>query len=388
MNELTRLEEAHFRFEKCDVEHARKLFLNLHKEALKKGNFGIAAKAAVGVLRCAMESQDELLIKEYLDAVSDLEARAEALPVVVQAEIAYVRGALYARRGHFRKARRAFRKALGLSRISIEGDAERLEARRLQARALVMIATVVGRLGQVKRSEFLTDVCLSRYGEERIRGVNGSAWLNRASLWIQQGDFSKARIAIDQSQSAFLSEHNWFQYLYVLGVQAHLARKERRYAQAQFYLLTIDQATQQRAGFSVIRNVMETEKKALEQDAVDILIDTESAVVRTQEHHAIPLRKQHLLLELLMELGRAHVQGVDENERCLTKADLIERVWKERYRPEAHDNKLYYNINRLRKLLEPDLKHPKYLINARDGYRLAPGLRVQFTEGNTEAYKG
>jgi DNA-binding winged helix-turn-helix (wHTH) protein len=63
------------------------------------------------------------------------------------------------------------------------------------------------------------------------------------------------------------------------------------------------------------------------------------------------------------------------------------RVWKEKYRPEVHDNKLYYNINRLRKLIEPDMKHPKYLMNWREGYRLAPGLKVQFV-GGTISKKG
>ena len=43
----------------------------------------------------------------------------------------------------------------------------------------------------------------------------------------------------------------------------------------------------------------------------------------------------------------------------------------------SHDNKLYYNINRLRKLIEPNFREPRYLLNWKEGYRLAPGLRVQ-----------
>ena len=71
--------------------------------------------------------------------------------------------------------------------------------------------------------------------------------------------------------------------------------------------------------------------------------------------------------------------------RGLSKAEIIERVWNESYRPEAHDNKLYYNINRLRKLLEPDVRKPQYLLNWKEGYRLAPGLKVQLVGSRNAA---
>lgn len=83
---------------------------------------------------------------------------------------------------------------------------------------------------------------------------------------------------------------------------------------------------------------------------------------------------------------RAHQAG--ESGAGLSKAEIIQRVWKEKYRPEAHDNKLYYNINRLRKLIEPDTKHPQYLLNWREGYRLAPGLRVRLEGVSSTALPG
>jgi DNA-binding winged helix-turn-helix (wHTH) protein len=82
-------------------------------------------------------------------------------------------------------------------------------------------------------------------------------------------------------------------------------------------------------------------------------------------------------------LSKAHGRNGEDLERGLSKAEIIEHVWKEAYRPEAHDNKLYYNINRLRKLIEPDVRNPQYLLNWKEGYRLAPGLRVLLlTNGN------
>ena len=73
-------------------------------------------------------------------------------------------------------------------------------------------------------------------------------------------------------------------------------------------------------------------------------------------------------------------------ERGLSKAEIIQHVWSEPYRPEAHDNKLYYNINRLRKLIEPDVRKPQYLLNWKEGYRLAPGF-VSSTSGERRTFR-
>ncbi len=69
------------------------------------------------------------------------------------------------------------------------------------------------------------------------------------------------------------------------------------------------------------------------------------------------------------------------SKQGLSKQEIIESVWKESYNPEAHDGKLYYNINRIRKLLETDQKNPVYLLNWRQGYRLAPELKVRIIQG-------
>jgi DNA-binding winged helix-turn-helix (wHTH) protein len=114
---------------------------------------------------------------------------------------------------------------------------------------------------------------------------------------------------------------------------------------------------------------------------VDLLIDSRQCVIKTRDGGEISLGKQYVLLHILEVLSNAHSREGDDRERGLSKAEIIERVWSESYRPEAHDNKLYYNINRLRKLIEPDVRNPQYLLNWKEGYRLAPGLRIHFVGG-------
>jgi DNA-binding winged helix-turn-helix (wHTH) protein len=94
-----------------------------------------------------------------------------------------------------------------------------------------------------------------------------------------------------------------------------------------------------------------------------------------------------VLLDILKALSEAHEAGKDG--KGLTKAEIIQQVWRENYRPEAHDNKLYYNINRLRKLIEPNMKSPVFLLNWKEGYRLAPGLNVQvISSGDSQFESG
>jgi DNA-binding winged helix-turn-helix (wHTH) protein len=94
------------------------------------------------------------------------------------------------------------------------------------------------------------------------------------------------------------------------------------------------------------------------------------------------------LLHILEALLNAHEKTGGDFERGLSKAEIIESVWKESYSPEAHDNKLYYNINRLRKIIEPNIRKPQYLLNWKEGYRLAPGLRIQYVGDRGREHEG
>jgi DNA-binding response OmpR family regulator len=125
------------------------------------------------------------------------------------------------------------------------------------------------------------------------------------------------------------------------------------------------------------------ERVKLNLNRVDLEIDLNRSVIRTREAE-INLGRQHLLIEIIHQLALAHQSRDEEDSKHgLSKSEIIEKVWHEAYDPEAHDGKLYYNINRIRKLLEPDQKHPQYLLNWRQGYRLAPELKIRMIKGES-----
>src|ERR1700751_4646 len=159
---------------------------------------------------------------------------------------------------------------------------------------------------------------------------------------------------------------------------------QQNYSQAYWYVDLVDKAAPG-AEFGLLRREIALEKAKLEQDAVDLSIDSRKGTIKTRETGQISLRKQYVLLHILEALSNAHGKEGDDMERGLSKAEIIQHVWNEPYRPEAHDNKLYYNINRLRKLIEPDVRKPQYLRNWKEGNRLAPGLRVPYIGGNKMA---
>jgi DNA-binding winged helix-turn-helix (wHTH) protein len=134
--------------------------------------------------------------------------------------------------------------------------------------------------------------------------------------------------------------------------------------------------------FAFFREQIAIERSRLQQESVDLRVDGRKLQVHTREKTGISLGKQYVLLHILEALSEAHHRNGDDSDRALSKSELIEKVWGEKYRPYAHDNKLYYNINRLRKLIEPDMKEPQYLLNWKEGYRLAPGLKVQLQGAN------
>lgn len=82
---------------------------------------------------------------------------------------------------------------------------------------------------------------------------------------------------------------------------------------------------------------------------------------------------QFILRDLLRVFMEASVASPGAT---LSKEDLVREVWAEDYRPQSHDNKIYVNIKRLRRLIEPDDGSTEYILRGKLGYYLNPNLRI------------
>ncbi len=386
------LQMAQIRSEKCDLKEARENYQLAYEIAKEHSDLRVVMEALAGLLRLAGEALDSEAVSRY---EQELDAMIAAYPKQVPPMVWYCKGVI-ARHGndcslaqrHLHRYLRALRREAlqetvqdaSVESASTELQNELMTHEESVARGWVMLAILLWQRNRLNRSLHLVQVLLSRFESRNLRGVNGMLYHLTGSIYEKQRKFDEALSWYQKAHAAFLASHSWYYHLYVLYAYARLARHQRNFSQAYWYLDLIEKAVT-RPEFGLLRKEIAIERNRLESDAVDLLIDSRQCVIQTREAGEIALGKQYVLLYILEALSNAHHGSEADRERGLSKAEIIEKVWKEKYRPEAHDNKLYYNINRLRKLIEPDVHKPKYLVNWREGYRLAPGLKVQFVGG-------
>jgi DNA-binding winged helix-turn-helix (wHTH) protein len=398
------LQLAQLRYEKCELAEARVAFEMAVKRATRDGDLRSVMDGIAGLLRLAADACDD-------DEVRHWDAELDHLMATHSREIPplawYCKGVIARRSGDFRTAQRYVHRYIrlvreerariesqpalpprlargirqgGKVRMAAPSQSQAAPPEDAEAKGWVMLTMILRWRGRTRRARWLAEQILSWPEASKLRGIRGLTEMTLGSLCEDERDFEGALRWFQRSHASFLGEHNWYYHLYVLYGYARIFRKQQNYPQAYWYLDLLDKATSG-CDFGVLRKEIAAERSRLEQDAVDLTIDSRHGMIRTRESGQISLRKQYVLLHILEALSGAHGKPGDDAERGLSKAEIIQKVWSESYRPEAHDNKLYYNINRLRKLIEPDVRKPQYLLNWKEGYRLAPGLRVHFVGG-------
>lgn len=376
------LQLGQLRFEKCELKEAQVAFSMALSQAKKIGNLRAIMEALAGLLRISTDALDEPEITKWH---SELEELMKAYPTETPATAWYCKAVLARHRSQFILAQRfAHEYIRTVEREEKEGiEIFGVTTEEALARGWSLVATVLFQRGRTRRAQWLVQHLLERYKDpdKSVKGIVGVASMVMGSIHHRFHQYDQAMECYQKAHESFLSEHNWYFHLFALIGYATVHRAQQNYAQAQWYLNLVDKAAAGRE-FGVLRRAMALERAKVEQDAVDLVIDSRKGVIKTRETGQISLRKQYVLLHILEVLSKAHSYDGSDMDRGLSKAEIIQSVWAQPYRPEAHDNKLYYNINRLRKLIEPDIRKPQYVLNWKEGYRLAPGLRIQFIGGS------
>jgi len=371
------LEYGRILFEKCELKKAYEAYLEAFELSKWTQDLLALSQSIAGLLRLSAETDDQSLITHWSN---ELNAIMEQVPAEILPLVWYCHGVVASYANDLKGAQRHYLMALRASKQLLKGSptvGQRAEYVRIWSN----LADTLNRRKHSKRSTQLAQLLLTRFEKEDLPGINGPLYILMGLLCENSKEYDLALVWYQKAHSAFLKERHWFFHLYVLYAYARIARFQRNYVQAYWYLDLMEKATQG-SEFGNLRTEISSERKNLEDDAIDLLIDSRKCEISTREEKGMPLGKQYVLLGILEALTDAHRKNEFDTDRGLSKSEIIEKVWKEKYRPEAHDNKLYYNINRLRKLIEPDMKHPQYLLNWKEGYRLAPGLKVHFVGGS------
>jgi DNA-binding winged helix-turn-helix (wHTH) protein len=105
---------------------------------------------------------------------------------------------------------------------------------------------------------------------------------------------------------------------------------------------------------------------------IDVEIDQNSHYVREKHLGEIPFHNKFTLMRILCLL--AETPG-----REYSKEQLAKDIWGQEYNPLRHDNNIYININRLRKLVEPNPRESRYVMNGSKGYYFNPAMKVNIS---------
>ncbi len=368
------LRRGNLRVEKCELKEAGQFFeIALEKSKVLRDQKNICDSLA-HLLRHSSDVGDEASTQRWIGELEIYLAQTEGR---LTPYAWYCKGIVAFRKAQFKKAQVLFHRFWreieldenAVSENRIESHREHLRAK---AQALLALALVANAQGKIKRAYYLGEVILNYAEKEQPRAILASTYLLLCRIAERQNDPVTARKWLQKAFATSVSEHNWYHYLFVLYGFARVCRIEQDFIQARFYLDLLEKAVLQEE-FKNFRQEIAEERLKLNLHRVDLEIDLNRSIVRTREGE-VNLRRQHLLIEILHQLAISPDHG-------LSKQEIIEKVWRESYNPEAHDGKLYYNINRLRKVIEADQKKPQYLMNWRQGYRLAPELKVRVVKG-------
>ena len=106
-----------------------------------------------------------------------------------------------------------------------------------------------------------------------------------------------------------------------------------------------------------------------ESSHYDIIFNTRDNKLIERKKGFVDLKSQFILIDLLKILLLN--QGVS-----YSKEKLVEKIWKEDYSPEVHDNKIYVTIKRLREAIEVDSCRPVYICRNSVGYYFSKSAKI------------
>ncbi|MDX9731236.1 MAG: winged helix-turn-helix domain-containing protein [Bdellovibrionales bacterium] len=215
-----------------------------------------------------------------------------------------------------------------------------------------------------------------------IPDLQSSALLLNALILRNQGRQDEA---LKYAWKAFetLKEHPHLGlYLHTLATLGTIFGRKGETQTARIYL-DLASRSLKREELPRIARIVDDAMTALggTEDRPDLELNLESGVLNEIHKGEIRFDGQFLLRDLLSVFLRSSIKTPG---RVLKKEDLVREVWGEQYDPTHHDNKVYVNIKRLRRLIEAEDGATEYIVRGKQGYYLNPKARVSLIENNRD----
>lgn len=215
-----------------------------------------------------------------------------------------------------------------------------------------------------------------------IPEISSSALLLNALILRNQKRLDEALAAAWESFESLRQHPHLGLYMHTLATLGTIFSEKGDPTAARIYL-DLARRSLKRAEFPRIARIVDDALSNLgeEKTTADLELDLKTGTLREIHKGEIRFDGQFLLRDLLAVFLRASAKNPGT---VLKKEDLVREVWGEVYRPQTHDNKIYVNIKRLRRLIEADDGSTEYILRGKQGYYLNPKTRISLTEEPNE----
>ena len=364
--------------EKCDFRNASDCLEKVKTEALQFHLYDNYFRAVSHLLRIASErldySRSGSLLNEALqvnESISKTYRRFLSKLYYNQGVEASYRKQVDESMQHFLKAKEVAIEVLATEELLPKERAE-LQRDLFAARYGVAVA-----LDDLKRSEEAIQQATDLYRDiqefshsDAAEGVVFSEL--EASVLVLQGHAHLKLLQFTQALEKFWTAHgilkqhrSWNFYYYVLLGLGMTYKATGEKERAQIFFDLIRDAVKDLELNSIKRILKRVSEESSPDQGPKLMIDRERKVVIEGTLGEIHFDRRFVLLEILYLLSGSP-------GKVFSKEDLVSKIWNESYNPMVHDSKVYTSISRLRKLIEPDFRHPVYVLNERDGYTFNP----------------
>ena len=275
------------------------------------------------------------------------------------------------------QAMNRFREAIDFA-VSID-DKEAL-ASPLYGAATVLYAR--GRFAEALKELSRLDILLSCLSLPELTSASS---LLRSMILRNQGQHDEALEAAWVAYESLKHHPHLVLYLHTLCALGTIYALKGDTGCARLYLDLADRSLR-RDEYPRIARLVDEALSGLRTKAtgkVDLAFDTRTGILTERTKGEVRFEGQFILRDLL----RAFLENPG---KVFTKEDLARSVWREDYKPEVHDNKIYVTIKRLRKLLETEgsettaksdgASKTDYILRAKTGYFLNPKTRVSIDD--------
>jgi tetratricopeptide (TPR) repeat protein/DNA-binding winged helix-turn-helix (wHTH) protein len=375
-----RFQAALFSYHRGEYTKALPEFEKISERLYRAGDWPRFVESSIYVLRLLAEQEDFKKVDRIEARLRDIESAkasrvAGSVSPKLWSRLHYVLGICHVYRGHQHEA------AMDRFRDSIQAAIE-CDDRSALAWPLYGAATVLyardrhdDAIRELEKLKTLLSCC-------SVPEIASSAHLLHALILRNQGKLDQALQSTWVAFETLRDQPHLGLYLHTLATLGTIFSLKNDPNTARLYL-DLARRSLKRSEFPRIARIVDEalEKTGGSIKSYDLELNLGTGALVEVRKGEIKFDGQFILRDLLRVFMEA---SVARPGATLSKEDLVREVWAEDYRPQSHDNKIYVNIKRLRRLIEPDDGSTEYILRGKLGYYLNPNVQIAVIPADTE----